>query len=100
MKRIAAGILGQRMQQQAALPWVAGFDQFPRVLKIAPGLLLGPGSIRAERLEMKQRLVAIERVAVVAARGALAILHKDRLDALHEELKIERIGRHPQSQRQ
>jgi hypothetical protein len=36
-------------------------------------------------------------MAVITSRRALSFLEEDRLDALHEELKIEPIGSHPQS---
>jgi hypothetical protein len=60
-------------------------------------LLLAPGSICPDRLEMKQRLVTVERVAVVTARRSLALREKNRLYALHEELEIGRIDKEPES---
>src|SRR5215467_14241905 len=90
MKRIAAGIHGQRVGQQPALERLAGNNQFEGIQEIPSRLFLGPGAGLRQRLEMEQSLVAIERVAIITSSAAATLLNKNRLDTRHEILKIGR----------
>jgi hypothetical protein len=74
---------------------LSGFHQLEGVFEISAGLLLAPGAVGADLLEMKECLVTIERMALVTS-----ILEKDWLYALYEKLKIGGVGGHPTSQRQ
>src|SRR5215472_9890960 len=88
MKRISSCLFRQRMSQQPALERLARRDQLDGVLKIAPGLFLGPFAGIAQRFEMEQRFVAFKRMAVVAAPAAGPLFGEDRLDPSHEEAEI------------
>lgn len=77
------------MQQQAALHRLAGGNHLQCTLEIKAGLRFTPGAVFAERLQMKQSLVAIERVAIVTTSTAGARFQKDWFDTRDKESKVE-----------
>jgi len=89
--RIATGLLGERMQQHAALIGLAGHDVGARNGKIRAGALLAPGrATLGQRLHMHDIPM---QVAGNAARVAVPLCREDRLNVGLEVLEVERGGR-------
>ena len=87
MERIAAGFFGQRMDQQAALPRIAGQDFRPHDLEVLARLLVGPGRrTGSERLQPQRRAAGVARDAAGVARP---LGEENRLHARLEELVIQ-----------
>ena len=85
---IAAGVLRQRMREQPALQRLA--RRRPASAHSRNCGAIAPRSIRRrpQRLEVEQRFVAFERMAVVAAAAAGALFDENRLDASEEKAEI------------
>ena len=89
VRRVAARLLCQRVEQKTALQRIVGSHQLGSEFKILPRLLLGPRGIpRQEGLQSK---TSGERgMAVVAADSAFTLLEENRLDPSAVLLVIER----------
>ena len=89
---VASGFGRERMGEQAAFERLAGRDQMDDVVEVGAGLLGVPATIGTQFLKVKEGVIAVERVAVVAARTAVAIGEEDGFDAGDEELEVEPAG--------
>src|SRR5712691_8413000 len=92
MEFIAARIRRQWVEQYPALQRILLVHDLQNALIIDPRLVRRPRSIRPEFLEMQQRAVAFQRMAVVAARPAGSDFQEDWLDIRDKVLEIERVG--------